>query len=183
MKIIHSYFESVLLCEYTKYRDCRGFFTEISNRNKFKPLGIPYKFVQDGISFNQKAGTLRGMHFQVAPKAQNMLVYVLEGAVCDVFVDVRPESPSFGQWASSVLTGDNGRFLYLPRGFAHGFCTLIDQTLLMYKMDDFFAPEYDLCFAYDDPDVSIMWPQNDPVISEKDSKAPRLNEIRDGIVF
>ena len=140
--------------------------------------GLKEPFVQDNQAFNARAGTIRGLHFQTAPHAQGKLVRVLKGAIYDVALDVRPGSPSFGLWVGAELTADGGEQLFVPRGFAHGYCTLVDDTELFYKVDGQYAPELEGGVAWDDPDLSIPWPiTGDPVLSEKDRKLPRLKDM------
>jgi dTDP-4-dehydrorhamnose 3,5-epimerase len=134
------------------------------------------EFVQDNHSFSAPAGTLRGLHYQLPPMAQTKLVSVLVGAIYDVAVDVRVGSASFGQWVGVILSQDNHRQLLIPKGFAHGFCTLVPNTHVLYKVDTHYAPQYDRGIRFDDPDLKIDWPFTDPVLSDKDKRHPGLQE-------
>jgi dTDP-4-dehydrorhamnose 3,5-epimerase len=147
---------------------------ESYNRERFRSLGITAEFVQDNHSLSVEKGTLRGMHYQLAPKAQAKLVRVVAGAIYDVVVDIRRGSPTFGQWEGFLLDEENRRQLFVPRGFAHGFCTLAPNTQVQYKVDEFYAPAYDRGIAWNDPALAIDWPAEQPVLSEKDGRHPLL---------
>jgi dTDP-4-dehydrorhamnose 3,5-epimerase len=123
------------------------------------------------------SGVLRGMHFQKSPFAQSKLVRVIHGAIFDVIVDLRRSSPTFGQWDGFELTNDNYAMLFVPKGFAHGFCTLAPRTEVIYKVDDYYSPSHDGGFRWNDPDIGIKWPVEIPVLSEKDSRLPFLKDI------
>ena len=140
--------------------------------------GLVHPFVQDNQAFNARAGTLRGLHFQMAPHAQGKLVRVVKGAIYDVALDVRAGSATFGQWVAATLTAGGGEQLYVPRGFAHGYCTLEPDTGLFYKVDGRYAPELEGGVAWDDPDLAIPWPLTGaPTLSEKDQRLPRLKAL------
>lgn len=141
--------------------------------------GVETDFIQDNQAFNARKGTLRGLHFQAAPHPQGKLVRVLAGAIFDVAVDIRPGSPTFGRWVGATLTAEQGEQLWVPRGFAHGYCTLTDDTMLFYKVDGQYAPETEGGLAWDDPDLSIAWPlEGEPVLSDKDRTLPRLKDLK-----
>ncbi len=157
------------------YTDKRGFFTETYHQIRYKDHGIGCAFVQDNLSFSVR-GTLRGLHFQY-PHAQAKLVQVLAGEAFDVVVDIRRGSPHFGRWAGALLSERNKRQLYVPEGFAHGFCVLSDRALVHYKCSDFYAPECEGGILWSDPDLNIDWPLKTPVLSEKDSRYSLLRDL------
>jgi len=176
MKLIPLSLPGALLVEPAVHGDQRGFFMETYHREKFRKLGIDCEFVQDNHSLSVEAGVLRGLHYQLPPKAQAKLVRVTAGAVYDVIVDLRESSPTFGRWESVVLSAANRRQLFVPRGFAHGFCTLVPNTEVLYKVDDYYSPEHERGIRWDDPDLAIPWPVSHPVLSEKDKQNPPLQE-------
>ena len=136
---------------------------------------MPERFVQDNISFSQR-GILRGLHYQ-NPQGQGKLVYVLQGEVYDVAVDIRVGSPYFGSTVAVTLSAENKRQFYIPPGFAHGFCVTSETALFVYKCTEFYNPELEGCVRWDDPEIGLDWPIRDPVLSDKDKAAPLLNEI------
>ena len=162
-----------------RHSDQRGYFVEIWNRRAFEEAGIGSEYVQDNSSFSRVAGTIRGLHFQRPPRAQTKLVRALRGSVFDVVVDLRSSSTTFGRAVSALLTAEGGEQLFVPAGFAHGFCTLEPDTEVAYKVSEFYSPEHDTGIAWDDPAIGIEWPLDGrkPVLSEKDLKLPRLAEI------
>jgi len=168
--------EGVRLIEPKVFGDTRGFFFELWHAERYAGFDLPSHFVQDNVSRSRR-GVLRGLHVQ-HPNPQGKLVQVLDGEVFDVAVDVRLGSASFGQWVGYRLSADNHRQLYIPPGIAHGFCVLSDSALLTYKCTDFYRPDTELTIAWDDPDIGIEWPISDPVLSAKDTGAPRLRELR-----
>ena len=169
----------VLLITPKRHGDARGWFSETWSRKTLaEAAGVSADFVQDNQAFNARKGTLRGLHFQKAPYPQAKLVRVLKGAIYDVAVDLRDGSPSFGRWVAAELTAERGEQLYVPRGFAHGYCTLTDDTELFYKVDGLYAPETEGGLIWNDPDLAIAWPlDGEPVLSEKDKVLPRLKEL------
>ncbi len=158
--------------------DPRGYFVETWSRKAFAEAGIDVDFVQDNSSFSTFAGTLRGLHFQRPPMAQAKLVRVLRGSVFDVAVDLRRGSPTFRKHVSAVLTADGGEQLFMPVGFAHGFCTLEPDTEIAYKVSSFYSREHDTGIFWNDPGLGIEWPLEgrEPVLSEKDLRLPLLSE-------
>jgi dTDP-4-dehydrorhamnose 3,5-epimerase len=166
------------LIEPRVFRDKRGFFMETYSRRLCADHGITEEFVQDNHSLSSETGVLRGLHFQHPPYAQSKLVRVVRGAVFDVIVDIRKKSATFGEWESFELSEQNCRILYVPRGFAHGFCTLAPNSEMVYKVDNFYMPDYDAGIRWDDPAIGVAWPAERPIISEKDAKLPRLAETR-----
>jgi dTDP-4-dehydrorhamnose 3,5-epimerase len=160
------------------YSDQRGFFAESYRKSHFRENGIDNDFVQDNLSRSTR-GTIRGLHYQlINPQAK--LVSVTRGRVLDVVVDVRKGSPTFGRYVTEELTSDNKWMLYVPEGFAHGFCVLSDEADFYYKCSDYYNPDGERGIAWNDPDIGIEWPVSDPpVLSERDSRLPRLKEMDD----
>jgi dTDP-4-dehydrorhamnose 3,5-epimerase len=158
MKVTTLSIPDILLIEPDVFEDERGFFYESFNQKKFNELtGFNITFVQDNHSKSER-GTLRGLHYQLPPKAQGKLVRVIQGEVFDVVVDIRKSSPTFGQWTSEILSADNKKQLWIPEGFAHGFMTLSDTAEFAYKTTSYFAPDLEQCIAWDDPTLGIHWP-------------------------
>lgn len=174
MKVTPLSIPDVLLVEPMVFGDPRGFFLETFNAQRYAEFGIALPFVQDNLSRSRK-GTLRGLHFQ-EPKAQGKLVQVLAGAVWDVVVDVRRGSPHFGRWVGTELSADNRRQLWVPPGFAHGFCVLSETADFFYKCTEFYAPGNEHAVLWSDPDLDIRWPLETPLLSAKDASAPRLKD-------
>jgi dTDP-4-dehydrorhamnose 3,5-epimerase len=162
--------------------DNRGFFSETYNRRDWAKLGIEADFVQDNHSFSTAKGVVRGLHFQVRPHAQAKLVRVARGAIFDVAVDIRRGSPSYGRHVSAVLTEENWTQIWIPAGFAHGFCTLAPNTEVLYKTTGYYSPEWSRGIAWDDPALGIDWPLDGQaaVISETDGRFPRLQDLEEG---
>ena len=162
-----------------RHVDGRGWFSEIFHEKRLRDLGITCRFVQDNQAISRRAGTLRGLHFQLPPAAQAKLVSVLRGRILDVAVDIRRGSPTFGKHVSTELSAENGRQLYIPVGFAHGYLTLEDDVVLMYKVSDYYAPAYDSGICWNDPDIAIPWPfkDTDIIASDKDRRLPLLKEF------
>jgi dTDP-4-dehydrorhamnose 3,5-epimerase len=159
--------------------DARGWFSETFRENRLAEVGIPCRFVQDNESFSRRAGTLRGMHFQLPPSPQAKLVGVCRGRVLDIVVDIRNGSPTYGRHISIELSAENGQQFYVPVGFAHGFLTLEDETVVGYKVSDYYAPACDSGLRWNDPDLALPWPINDAtaVISDKDRQLQLLSEF------
>ncbi len=159
-----------------KFGDERGFFSETYNRDAFARHGVDLTFVQDNHSYSAAAGVLRGLHYQLPPKAQAKLVRVVRGRIFDVAVDIRRGSPNFGRWVSCVLSSDAWNQILVPVGFAHGFLTLEPDTEVIYKVTEAYSPAHDRGIRYDDPEIGIDWPLAGltAVLSEKDAKAPNL---------
>ncbi len=174
MNTVPTNIEGLLVLEPKLFRDDRGFFAETYQQARYTPLGIG-PFVQDNWSRSAR-GVLRGLHFQVPPKAQGKLVMVTRGAAWDVAVDLRRGSPTFGKHVGVELTGDNGRQFWIPPGFAHGFVALSDDTDFLYKCTEAYAPDCEGAIAWDDPDLGIAWPVMGPQVAAKDAKAPRLKD-------
>lgn len=166
----------VILIEPKVHRDPRGFFVETYKKSEFIENGIKDDFIQDNLSHSTK-GALRGLHYQKPPKAQAKLVMVLKGEVFDVAVDIRKSSPTYGQWVGLTLSEKKTQMLYIPVGFAHGFCVLSEEADFVYKVSDEYSPELDSGIFWNDPDIGIHWPISDPIISSKDTKLSLLKEI------
>ena len=165
----------VLLLESRVYRDERGWFKEAWHEARYREAGVDATFVQDNVSYSEH-GVLRGLHLQ-NPRPQGKLVGVLSGEVFDVAVDVRAGSATFGQWVGETLSAENGRQLWIPPGFAHGFVVTGDHAVFLYKCTDVYAPEAELSVRWDDPDIGIGWPLIEPVVSPKDAAAPSLADL------
>ena len=178
MKVSDSKIAGVKIVEPQVFGDSRGWFVEQYNAERYKAAGIDVDFVQDNESFSSK-GVVRGLHWQAGEHAQAKLVRVIRGAVWDVAVDIRKGSPTFGQHVSAVLTGENKRQFFIPRGFAHGFIVIEDNTLFSYKCDNLYCPSADRGMLFSDPALKIEWPKVDVEIklSEKDQKHPCLEDI------
>ncbi|MFC4303411.1 dTDP-4-dehydrorhamnose 3,5-epimerase [Cohnella boryungensis] len=183
MKIAATRLAGVKLIEPSVFGDHRGFFMESYNAERFAENGITNRFVQDNHSLSAEAGVLRGLHYQLNPKAQTKLVRVTAGAIYDVVVDIRQGSPTFGQWQGFILSAANKRQLLVPKGFAHGFCTLVANSEVMYKVDELYSSEHDRGIAWDDPSLGIEWPTRSPVLSDKDEKHPTLAQTKHNFVF
>jgi dTDP-4-dehydrorhamnose 3,5-epimerase len=177
MKITRTNLPDVLAIEPQVFPDGRGFFFETYQRERYSQNGINSEFVQDNLSYSIK-NTLRGLHYQY-PHTQAKLVQVLSGEVFDVAVDIRRGSPSFGQWTGVLLSSDNKKQFFIPKGFAHGFCVLSDFALFSYKCDDFYTPICEKGISWSDPDIGIDWPVSPPLLSPKDNNYPCLKDILD----
>ena len=178
MKIENLSIEGVKIIEPDVFGDSRGWFVEQYNEARYKAAGVTADFVQDNESFSSK-GVVRGLHWQAGEHAQAKLVRVIRGAVWDVAVDIRKGSPTFGKYVSEVLSGENKKQFFIPRGFAHGFVVLEDNTLFSYKCDNLYCKESERGLMFNDPALGIKWPEIDVEIklSEKDQKHPPLAEI------
>jgi dTDP-4-dehydrorhamnose 3,5-epimerase len=154
------------------FGDARGTFSETYNAARFAEHGIKLNFVQDNQSWSAQPGTIRGLHFQSPPKAQDKLVRVVHGRILDVAVDLRRSSPTYGRWVAEELSSENRKQLLVPIGFAHGFCTLEPDTEVLYKVTDYYSPANDLGLAWDDPDLGITWPikPGEAILSDKDAR-------------
>jgi dTDP-4-dehydrorhamnose 3,5-epimerase len=168
----------VLILTPRRFGDHRGFFAETWSRKTMEAAGLRIDFVQDNHSVSSQRGTLRGLHCQAPPHAQDKLVRCGRGRLLDIAVDIRRGSPSFGRWAAVELSVENGRQLLIPKGFLHGFLTLEPDTEIVYKCSDFYAPETDRSVRWDSPEIGIDWgPDTTPVLSAKDAAAPTLSEF------
>ena len=178
MKVIDTEIEGVKIVEPDVFGDARGWFCEQYNAARYKAAGIDVEFVQDNESFSRK-GVVRGLHWQAAPHTQAKLVRVIRGAVWDVAVDIRKGSPTFGRHVAVTLTGENKKQFFIPRGFAHGFIVLEDNTLFSYKCDNLYCAAADRGMRFDDPALGIKWPEIgvELTLSEKDGRHPFLRDI------
>jgi len=175
MKAIETKLPGVLILEPKVFGDERGFFQETWRQEKYEAIGIQGKFVQDNLSYSTR-GVLRGLHYQ-HPHTQGKLVFVVQGEVFDVAVDIRVGSKTFGQWVGVNLSGENHRQLWVPQGFAHGFCVLSATTYFTYKCTDVYTPSAEGGIMWNDPDIGIQWPLKDIILSDKDQVYPRLKDV------
>ncbi len=183
MKIIETEIPGVLVIEPDVFGDHRGWFCETWNRQKLHDAGIDADFVQDNQSYTKARGTLRGLHFQQNPMSQAKLVRVVRGAVLDVAVDLRKGSPTYLKHVIAELSAENKRQFFIPKGFAHGFLTLTDDVEFVYKVDAPYAPDCDRSVRFDDPEIGVDWPCEEPILSDKDKKAPLLRDSDCNFVF
>jgi dTDP-4-dehydrorhamnose 3,5-epimerase len=165
----------VILAEAKAFSDERGYFLESFKESSFVNNGVDTKFVQDNFSHSTK-GVLRGLHYQKNPKAQSKLVIALRGEIFDVAVDIRKDSITYGKWVGHILSENNHKLLYIPEGFAHGFCVLSDEADVLYKVSQEYSPEDEKGILWNDPEINIAWPIDDPILLEKDSKLPFLKD-------
>ncbi len=179
MKITKTKLDGVVIIEPDVFGDNRGFFMESWNKEKMAELGLDYDFVQDNHSKSTVKGTLRGIHFQKGDKAQAKLVRCVKGAVLDVAVDLRKNSPTFKQWVGVELSAENKKQLLIPRGFGHGFVSLTDDVEFLYKADNYYAPEADAGIRWNDPEIGVEWGVENPILSEKDKKNPFLKDCKE----
>lgn len=175
MKFFETKLKGAFLIDPEPIEDERGFFARTWCRKEFEQYGICNDWVQCNISCNKRRGTLRGMHYQIAPFAEAKLVLCTLGAIYDVIIDLRPDSKTYCHWISAELSAENRKMIYIPQGFAHGFQTLVDHTEVFYQMSDFFAPEYARAVRWNDPQFKINWPEAERIISEKDQKIEDFN--------
>lgn len=180
LKTIPTNLPDIILVEPEIFYDNRGFFMETFHQMKYKEIGINNSFVQDNLSHSRK-GVLRGLHYQLKyPQAK--LVYVLSGEIFDVVVDIRRGSPTFGKWEGVSLSAENRRQIYIPEGFAHGFCVLSDTADVVYKCTNFYMPGDDFGILWSDHEINIDWPVKNPILSEKDGKNPTLSNISEDLL-
>lgn len=181
MKLEHTEIPDVKIVTPRKYFDARGFFSEVYKQSEWSAVGLDFAFSQDNHSSSVSAGTLRGLHFQIGPAAQDKLVRVVRGRILDIAVDIRRSSPTFGKHVAVELSAANWRQLLVPIGFAHGFVTLEAETEVVYKVTSLYSPEHDRGLAWDDPDLGIDWrlPVGGPLLSERDRRWPRLLDLKD----
>lgn len=178
MKVTPTSLPGVLEIEPVVHRDARGFFLEAYHARRYREAGIDAGFVQVNHSRSVK-GTLRGLHWQDPPRAQAKLIRVIAGEVFDVAVDVRPGSPTFGTWVGVRMSADNFRQLFIPEGFAHGFCVLSDVAELEYQCSDVYDPASERGLVWNDPELAIDWPIDNPILSDRDRRHPTLAELRE----
>lgn len=178
MNVLPTDLPGVLVIEPQAFGDERGWFLEVWQEVRYGEAGLPARFVQDNASWSRH-GVLRGLHFQ-HPRGQGKLIYVLVGEVFDVAVDVRADSPTFGQWTALTLSAENRKQLYIPPGFAHGFCVTGENALFAYKCTELYAPESERTVRWDDPHIGIAWPLQAPLVSQKDSQGALLKDFPRG---
>jgi dTDP-4-dehydrorhamnose 3,5-epimerase len=179
MKFTETPLQGAYVIEPRIFKDQRGFFTETYNKRVFEDNGFKIDFVQDNLSFSKEKGVLRGLHFQKPPYAQTKLVRTLSGRVYDVIVDLRKFSATFGKWISVELSSENMKMLLVPKGFAHAFCTLEPESVVHYKVDDFYTPQSESGIIWNDPLLGISWPFENILLSDKDRLLPLMSEIGD----
>ncbi|MCS7060617.1 MAG: dTDP-4-dehydrorhamnose 3,5-epimerase [Anaerolineae bacterium] len=172
----------VVLIETRSFPDQRGFFRELFKASMFAGLGLPAHFVQDNFSYSVH-GVLRGLHYQKEPCAQGKLVCAAHGAIYDVAVDIRRGSPTYGRWVGAELSAENGRMLYVPPGFAHGFCVLSDAAGVLYKVTAEWNGPLEAGVLWNDPDLGIEWPIKKPILSAKDAALPRLTDADNNFTY
>ena len=182
MEVIKTNIDGLLIIKPDVFGDDRGYFFETYSKRKYAEYGIEEDFVQDNISKSLK-GTIRGLHYQVGDKAQGKLCHVIKGKVLDVAVDIRFDSPTFGQYFSIELTGEDKTQMWIPPGFAHGFSVLSDEVLFVYKCTNYYSKPDERAILYNDPQLNIDWKVENPIVSEKDLKAKLINEIQADFVY
>ncbi|CAN7614837.1 dTDP-4-dehydrorhamnose 3,5-epimerase [Pararhizobium sp. LjRoot235] len=175
----------VVLITPKKFGDNRGYFSETFRADLFEEKIGAFQFVQDNQSLSTEAGTVRGLHFQLQPRAQGKLVRCIAGAIQDVAVDIRKGSPTYGRYVKAELSADNGCQLWVPPGFAHGFCTLEPNSILYYKVTDYYSPEHDRGLLWNDPEIGIQWPvmPERAVLSARDEVQPRLADLETNFIY
>ena len=176
MKVVSTDIEDLFIIEPQVFGDNRGWFTESWSQKKMEEAGLFYNFVQDNHSFSAIKGTLRGLHFQKGSSSQTKLVRCVRGAVLDVAVDLRKNSKTYKKWVGCILSEENKKQFLIPRGFAHGFLTLTDNVEFVYKADNYYDPQADRNIIWNDEEINIDWGIENPILSEKDKKAPKLSE-------
>ncbi|SFG96201.1 dTDP-4-dehydrorhamnose 3,5-epimerase [Sporolactobacillus nakayamae] len=183
VKVTDTFLQGVKIIEPKAFGDNRGYFMESYNAEELAENGIHTKFIQDNQSLSSEPGVIRGLHYQLNPKCQTKLLRALNGAIYDVVVDIRKGSPTFGKWGGFILSEYNKRQLLIPKGFAHGFCTLTPNFNVLYKVDEYYAPEFDRGIMWNDPALGIDWPVSNPILSEKDKNHPLLKDAEINFEF
>lgn len=176
MKVVSTDIEDLFIIEPQVFGDNRGWFMESWSQKKMEEAGLFYKFVQDNHSFSAVKGTLRGLHFQKGSSSQAKLVRCVRGAVLDIAVDLRKNSKTYKKWVGCILSEENKKQFLIPRGFAHGFLTLTDNVEFVYKADNYYDPQADRNIIWNDEEINVDWGIENPILSEKDKKAPKLSE-------
>jgi dTDP-4-dehydrorhamnose 3,5-epimerase len=185
LNVVRLSLDGVLLITPRRFEDERGYLAETYSAEEFSFRGVTATFVQENQSFSARAGTVRGLHLQVPPAAQAKLVRVVRGSIFDVAVDLRQGSPAYGRWCGKTLTAAQGEQLFIPRGFAHGFCTLEPETEVLYKIDSYYAPPSEVGVIWNDPDIDISWPvsSTQAILSDKDKKLPPFRQFHSPFVL
>lgn len=184
MKVINTFLDGVKIIEPRLFGDHRGWFMETFNSKSLKELGIVHEFIQDNHSYSAEVNTLRGLHYQLEPKSQTKLVRCTKGSIFDVAVDIRKNSPTYGEWFGIELSAENKKQLLVPKGFAHGFLTLTNDVEVQYKVDELYSPEHDRGIIWDDLSIGIKWPSTkQPILSDKDQKAPQLKDAENNFIY
>jgi dTDP-4-dehydrorhamnose 3,5-epimerase len=182
MKIIETAIKEILIIQPSVFGDSRGYFYESYSKKKFEKFGVGHEFVQDNIS-KSKRNTIRGLHYQVGDKAQGKLCQVIEGSVLDIAVDIRFGSPTFGKYIIGELSEENHNLIWIPPGFAHGFCVTSDEAIFHYKCTEFYSPQDERAILFNDEDLNIQWNIQDPLVSDKDLKAKRFKDIEKDFIY
>lgn len=182
MKITKTEIDGLLVIQPDIFKDERGFFFESFSKQRYKELGIIDEFVQDNFS-KSKRGTVRGFHYQVGDKAQGKLCQVIEGEVLDVSVDIRFNSPTFGKHFAQILNSDLKTQIWIPKGFAHGFCVLSNEAVFSYKCTNYYSKVHERAILFDDPDLNIDWKVDNPIVSEKDLSATKFKDIEKDFIY
>ena len=177
MRFLETRLKDSYLIEPNKQEDERGFFARLFCINEFDQNQADRNIVQINNSLSKDKGTLRGIHYQLSPKSETKIVRCIKGSLWDVIVDLRPDSSTFLQWFGETLSAENRRMMFVPKGFGHGFITLIDKTIVAYKVDEYYSKEQDRAIRFDDKDLNIDWKGLTPILSEKDLKAPSIKDI------
>lgn len=172
----------LIIIEPQVFHDGRGFFMECYKHSEFASHGINNYFIQDNYSSSKK-GVIRGLHYQNPPKAQGKLVRVIAGEIFDVAVDIRKGSPTYGRWVGVILSSDNKKMFYIPPGFAHGFCVLSNKAEVFYKTTSEYSPQHEAGIVWNDPDIGIIWPVTEPIVSLKDASLPSLRDAENKFVY
>lgn len=176
LKAYNTQVKGAVVVEPDVFGDNRGWFMESYSKKKMAEIGIEVEFIQDNRSFSAEKGTLRGLHCQTNPASQSKLLTCTRGEIMDVAVDIRKGSPTYMKWASVILSGDNKKSFFIPKGCLHGFVTLTDDVEVMYKVDEFYSPANDRSIRFDDPDIGVEWGITEPILSKKDISAPLLKD-------
>lgn len=177
MKIKETKLKGAFEIDLEPHEDHRGFFMRTYDEAIFKEAGLNTKWVQESHSYSKKKGTIRGLHFQLPPNEETKIVRAICGEVFMVFVDLRKDSPTFSKWDSVIITEKNKKMIYIPKGFALGMCTLTENGTILYKIDNYYAPESQCAVKWNDPDIGIDWPADNPILSDKDQKSQSLKEF------
>jgi dTDP-4-dehydrorhamnose 3,5-epimerase len=176
MKFIETPLKDSFVIELEKYVDDRGFFARTFCKKEFAEVGLDNEIVQINNSFSKDKATLRGIHYQLPPKAETKIVRCIKGSLWDVMVDLRPESPTFLRWYGTELNEENRKMMFVPKGFGHGFITLTNNTEIFYLVTEFYSPEFERGLRWNDPRIGIDWPLTPQIISDKDNKHPNFNK-------